>query len=161
MENNLNNLYNNEQPTRYACITILLQGKQQNTTLSISHAQNRARSSFCHGEKGCHEMEQLHQDNLQETCPRRSVVHSCFPTSSLWSAWASKRRCPGEALFIVVKVVQVVFLYVYDCRQTKVRGEALLLVVKVVQVVFLDVLGISSQGKGKTICGFMGFPLAA
>ncbi len=43
----------------------------------------------------------------------------------------------------------------------RVRGEALLLVVKVVQVVFLDVLGISSQGKGKTICGFMGFPLAA
>ena len=73
-------------------------------------------------------------DNQQETFPRRSVVHSCFPCSNPWSAWASKRRYPGEALFIVVKVVQVVFLYV---------------------------LGISSQGKGKTICGFMGFPLAA
>ena len=42
-ENNLNNLYNYEQPTRFACITILLQGKQQNTTFSISHEQNRAR----------------------------------------------------------------------------------------------------------------------
>ena len=27
-----------------------------------------------------------------------------------WLAWASKRQCPREALFIVVKVVQVVFL---------------------------------------------------
>ena len=81
-----------------------------------------------------------------------------------WNSFArtiSWKRIQGEALFIVVKVVQVVFLYVYDRRQTKVRGEALLLVVKVVQVVFLYVLGISSQGKGKTICGFMGFPLAA
>ena len=60
-------------------------------------------------EKGCHEMEQLRQDNQQETCPRRSVVLCCFPYSNPWSEWASKRRYPGEALFIVVKVVQVVF----------------------------------------------------
>mgnify|MGYP003286930697 CR=1 FL=1 len=64
---------------------------------------------FCHGEKECHEMEQLRQDNQQETCSRRSVVTCCFPCSSPWSAWASKRRCPGEALLLVVKVVQVVF----------------------------------------------------
>ena len=89
---------------------------------------------FCHGEKECHEMEQLRQDNQQETCSRRSVVTCCFPCSSPWSAWASKRQYPGEALLLVVKVVQVVFIYI---------------------------LGISSQGKGKTICGFMGFPLAA
>ena len=36
-------------------------------------------------------------------------VHSCFPCSNPWSAWASKRRCPREALLLVVKVVQVVF----------------------------------------------------
>ena len=64
---------------------------------------------FCHGEKECHEMEQLRQNNQQETCSRRSVVTCCFPCSSPWSAWASKRRCPGEALLLVVKVVQVVF----------------------------------------------------
>ena len=34
-------------------------------------------------------------------------VHSCFPCSNPWSAWASKRRYP--ALLLVVKVVQVVF----------------------------------------------------
>ena len=48
--------------------------------------------------------------NQQEMCPRQSVVHSCFPCSNPWLAWASKRQCPREALFIVVKVVQVVFL---------------------------------------------------
>ena len=48
-------------------------------------------------------------DNQQETFPRRSVLHSCFPCSNPWFAWASKRRCPGEALLLVVKVVQVVF----------------------------------------------------
>ena len=63
--------------------TILLQGKQHDTT--------------------------LRQDNQQETCPRRSVVHSCFPCSNPWFAWASKRRYPGEALLLVVKVVRVVF----------------------------------------------------
>ncbi len=42
-------------------------------------------------------------------CPRRSVVHSCFPCSNPWSAWASKRQCPREALLLVVKVVRVVF----------------------------------------------------
>ena len=41
-------------------------------------------------------------------CPRRSVVHSCFPCCNPWSAWASKRRCV-RALLLVVKVVQVVF----------------------------------------------------
>ena len=70
---------------------------------------SRTELEFCHGEKGCHEMEQLRQDNQQETCPRRSVVLCCFPCSNPWSAWASKRRCPGEALLLVVKVVQVVF----------------------------------------------------
>ena len=63
--------------------TILPQGKQHDTT--------------------------LRRDNQQETCPRRSVVHSCFPCSNPWFAWASKRRCPGEALLLVVKVVRVVF----------------------------------------------------
>ena len=43
-------------------------------------------------------------------CPRQSVAHSCFPCCKPWLAWASKRQCPREALFIVVKVVQVVFL---------------------------------------------------
>ena len=37
---------------------------------------------FCHGEKECHEMEQLRQDNQQETCSRRIVVTCCFPCSS-------------------------------------------------------------------------------
>lgn len=55
-------------------------------------------------------------------------------------------------------LLNMVFLYVHVSS----AGEgALILVVKVVQVVFIYVLGISSQGKGKTICGFMGFPLAA
>ena len=45
-------------------------------------------------------------DNQQETFPRRSVLHSCFPCSNPWFAWASKRRCPGEALFIVVSLAQ-------------------------------------------------------
>ena len=146
----------------------------------------------------------------QETRPRRSVVLCCFPCSNPWSEWASKRRCPGEALLLVVKVVQVVFLYIHDCRK---RHPALLLVVKVVQVVFpcvhVDSAGNASKAKrcyllfplqqpmvcmgleeamswrsvvhcckgcsscfslyprdflakkGKTICGFMGFPLAA
>ena len=53
-----------------------------------------------------------------------SFVHNCFPCSNPWSAWASKSRCPREAvplhgtlsrhgipkeLLLVVKVVQVVF----------------------------------------------------
>ena len=84
----------------------------------------------------------------QETCPRRSVVLCCFPCSNPWSAWASKRRCPGEALFLVVKVVQVVFLYIHDCRK---RHPALLLVVKVVQVIFtcvhVDSAGNASEAK--------------
>ena len=63
-------------------VTILLHGKQQNTTLRLGHS---CRLSL------------------------RSVVHSCFPCSNLWSERASKRRCPREALFKVVKVVQVVF----------------------------------------------------
>ena len=125
--------------------TILLQGKQQNTT--------------------------LRQDNQQETCPRRSVVHSCFPCSNPWFAWASKRRYPGEALLLVVKVVRVVFPCIHVRRQETCRrrsvvfccfptssslsawaskrrypGEALLLVVKVVQVVFLCV-HVDSAGK--------------
>ena len=32
-----------------------------------------------------------------------------FPLQQPLVCWASKRRCPGEALFLVVKVVQVVF----------------------------------------------------
>ncbi|MFR4079124.1 MAG: hypothetical protein ACLUNW_07065 [Prevotella sp.] len=67
----------------------------------------------------------------------RCVVHCCKGCSSCFSM--CPRRFSGK----------------------RVRGEALFIVVKVVQVVFLYVLGISSQGKGKTICGFMGFPLAA
>ncbi len=51
--------------------------------------------------------------NQLETFPRRSVVHSCFSCSNPWSAWASKRQYPGEALFIVVKVFRVVFLHVH------------------------------------------------
>ena len=41
-------------------------------------------------------------------CPRRSVVHSCFPCSNPWSAWASKRRCVPRVV-TCCKVVQVVF----------------------------------------------------
>ena len=87
-------------------------------------------------------------DNQQETFPRRSVVHSCFLCSSPWFAWASKRQYPDEAvpfhglpkeLFIVVKVVQVVFLYVHVLSADECSREALFIVVKVVQVVFLHV----------------------
>ena len=90
--------------------------------------------SVVHYCKGCSSCFSLYPRLSANECPKRSVVTCCFPCSSPWSAWASKRQYPGEALFIIVKVVQVVFIYV---------------------------LGISSQGKGKTICGFMGFPLAA
>ena len=73
--------------TTYASrVAILLHGKQQNTTLRLGHSYRLS---------------------------LRSVVHSCFPCSNLWSTRASKRRCPREALFKVVKVVQVVFLYVH------------------------------------------------
>ena len=89
-------------------VAILLQGKQQNTTLSISHAQNRARSSFAMARKGAMKWNASPGQNVRK-CPRRSVVHSCFPCSNLWSERASKRQCPREALFKVVKVVQVVF----------------------------------------------------
>ena len=51
--------------------------------------------------------------NQLEMFPRRSVVTCCFPCSSPWFAWASKRQNPGEALFIVVKVFRVVFLHVH------------------------------------------------
>ena len=51
----------------------------------------------------------MSRTELAQVMPWRSVVFCCFPTSSPWSAWASKRQYPGEALFIVVKVVQVVF----------------------------------------------------
>ena len=73
--------------TTYASrVAILLHGKQQYTTLRLGHSYRLS---------------------------LRSVVHSCFPCSNLWSTRASKRRCPREALFKVVKVVQVVFLYVH------------------------------------------------
>ena len=99
------------------------------TTLSISHAQNRARSGYAMARKGAMKWN-LHASRVtillhgkqQNTTLRlghsyrlslRSVVHSCFPCSNLWSERASKRRCPREALFKVVKVVQVLFLYVH------------------------------------------------
>jgi len=56
--------------------------------------------------------------------------HSFSPWHNL-SKLSSAHGLPKE-LFIVVKVVQVVFLYVHDCRQTNVQGEALFIVVKVV-----------------------------
>ena len=95
------------------------------TTLSISHAQNRARSGYAMARKGTmkwnlhasrvtillHGKQQNTTLRLGHSCrlSLRSVVHSCFPCSNLWSTRASKRRCPREALFKVVKVVQVVF----------------------------------------------------
>ena len=95
------------------------------TTLSISHAQNRARSGYAMARKGAmkwnlhasrvtillHGKQQNTTLRLGHSCrlSLRSVVHSCFPCSNLWSTRASKRHCPREALFIVVKVVQVVF----------------------------------------------------
>ena len=60
--------------------------------------------------------------------------HSFSPWHNL-SKLSSAHDLPKE-LFIVVKVVLVVFLYVHDCRQTNVQGEALFIVVKVVLVVF-------------------------
>ena len=108
------------------------------TTLSISHAQNRARSGYAMARKGTmkwnlhasrvtillHGKQQNTTLRLGHSCrlSLRSVVHSCFPCSNLWSERASKRRCPREALFKVVKVVQVVFLYV----QVSVPAKALL-----------------------------------
>ena len=95
------------------------------TTLSISHGQNRARSGYAMARKGTmkwnlhasrvtillHGKQQNTTLRLGHSCrlSLRSVVHSCFPCSNLWSTRASKRHCPREALFIVVKVVQVVF----------------------------------------------------
>ena len=108
------------------------------TTLSISHAQNRARSGYAMARKGTmkwnlhasrvtillHGKQQNTTLRLGHSCrlSLRSVVHSCFPCSNLWSTRASKRRCPREELFKVVKVVQVVFLYV----QVSVPVKALL-----------------------------------
>ena len=86
-------------------IAILLQGKQQNTTrvpwMEPSRGHNARR-------------------NQLEMCQRRSVVFCCFATSKPWSAWASKRRCPREALFKVVKVVQVVFPFQQAVLETQV-----------------------------------------
>ena len=105
---------------------------QQVTTLSISHAQNRARSSLAMARKGTMKWN-LHASRILQSCckvnnkiqgfartlrqeksagnvSKAKVVHSCFPCSKPWLAWTSKRQCPREALFIVVKVVQVVFL---------------------------------------------------
>ncbi len=80
-------------------------GKQQNTTrvpwMEPSRGHNARR-------------------NQLEMCPRRSVVFCCFATSKPWSAWASKRRCPREALFKVVKVVQVVFPFQQAVLETQV-----------------------------------------
>ena len=86
-------------------VTILLHGKQQNTTLSISHVQNRARSSFAMARKGamkwnaspwtflpivlakrCSLLFPLQQPlvntGLEETLSPRSVVHCCKSCSS-------------------------------------------------------------------------------
>ena len=63
--------------------------------------------------KGAMKWNSFARTNQLEMFPRRSVVTCCFPCSSPWFAWASKRQYPGEALFIVVKVFRVVFLHVH------------------------------------------------
>ena len=71
-----------------ARIAILLQGKQQNTTL---------RQDITPGE-------------ISRKCVQGEALFIVVSiAASLMSAWASKRRCPREALYLVVKVVQVVF----------------------------------------------------
>ena len=71
-----------------ARIALLLQGKQQNTTL---------RQDITPGE-------------ISRKCVQGEALFIVVSiAASLMSAWASKRRCPREALYLVVKVVQVVF----------------------------------------------------
>ena len=71
-----------------ARIALLLQGKQQNTTL---------RQDITPGE-------------ISRKCVQGEALFIVVSiAASLMSAWASKRRCPREALLLVVKVVQVVF----------------------------------------------------
>ena len=71
-----------------ARIALLLQGKQQNTTL---------RQDITPGE-------------ISRKCVQGEALFIVVSiAASLMSAWASKRRRPREALYLVVKVVQVVF----------------------------------------------------
>ena len=67
MENNKNNIYNYEQTlrggqTHATRVTSLLQGKQQDTTASRGTCAELSLLKLCHGEKECHEMEQLRGD---------------------------------------------------------------------------------------------------
>ena len=83
-----NTTFTTSNNTRFACITILLQGKQQNT---------RLRQDITPGE-------------ISRKCVQGEALFIVVSiAASLMSAWASKRRCPREALYLVVKVVQVVF----------------------------------------------------
>ena len=77
---------------------------------------------------------------LEEAISWRSCSiswHSFSPWHNL-SKLSSAHGLPKE-LFIVVKVVQVVFLYVHVLSADECSREALFIVVKVVQVVFLHV----------------------
>ena len=70
---------------------------------------------LCHGEKECHEMEQLCGDTWLSGQYYAGNASSCVSKAKRWKmlfrnkqplvARASKRQCPGEALLLVVKVV--------------------------------------------------------
>ena len=96
MENNKYNIYNYELSFDKPCAELSL-------------------LKLCHGEKECHEMEQLRGDtwlsgqyyagNASSCVSKAKRCKCCFSTSNLRLARASKRQCPGEALLLVVKVV--------------------------------------------------------
>ena len=97
------------------------------TTLSISHAQNRARSGYAMARKGAMKWN-LHASRVtillhgkqQNTTLRlghsyrlslRSVVHSCFPCSNLWSTRASKRQLSPRSVVHCCKSCSSCFPY--------------------------------------------------